>query len=27
MVDFKWYHYSRYRYSVVFYPLMEGGAN
>jgi len=22
VVDFRWYHYSRYRYSMVFYPLM-----
>jgi len=22
VVDFRWYHYSRYRYSVDFYPLM-----
>ena len=23
VVDFRWYHYSRYRYSVAFYPLMN----
>ena len=27
VLDFRWYHYSRYRYSVDFYPLMprDGG--